>query len=311
MSVVAPALLAVALPDPAVSQFRMGHAPDDLARYEWTAWLVGEWEGEWIAEGQVRLYRQSFQFSPDHRYIITHNQRGNGPDAYRGLGVFSYYPATGEAYGEWFGTEHDTNAGWAVRDGERMVWTIRRLGMRITRVRIRTGPDSYEVKNEVVSPDGATTRSREVMKRVAGETPPAPGAEESEAVAGSGLGDAVTVALGMPRAIDHADWPAFVDLFAPDAVMFFPFKPHRAVGLDAIAAEMAPIFESNRRRLPGPIFGFEPRDVQVSALGPNGAAVSWFMDRGEIRQRRSVALRRDNGIWRIVLVHADNWKQAG
>jgi hypothetical protein len=35
------------------------------------------------------------------------------------------------------------------------------------------------------------------------------------------------------------------------------------------------------------------------------------MDRGEIRQRRSVALRRDNGIWRIVLVHADNWNQAG
>lgn len=157
-------LAVVATAPSASAQFRYGHAPDDLAAYEWTAWLVGEWEGTWESGGRTIPYRQSFAFSPDRRYVLTHNQRGD----YRGFGVFSYYPATGDAYGQWFGTEHDTNDGWAMRDGEVMRWTIRRLGMRIERVRTRTGPDTYVVDNTVVRPDGTIIRSREDMRRVGG-----------------------------------------------------------------------------------------------------------------------------------------------
>jgi hypothetical protein len=242
----------------------------------------------------VLPYRQTFEFSPDHRYMITHNARGDGGAVYRGFGVFSYYPVTGEAYGEWFGTEHDTNEGWAVRDGARMVWTIRRLGMRITRIRTRTGPDSWTVDNEVLMPDGKTTRSRETMRRVS-----------------SGLDAARLVALAMPRAIDFAEWDAFIDLFADDAVMFFPFTAARAVGRDAIASVMKPIFDANRERLPGPIFGLTPEDVEASAIGGDGAVVSWFMNRAGARQRRSTVLRRVDGEWKIVLVHADNWQSVG
>lgn len=150
---------------PVSGQFRTGHPPEDLATYDWTAWLVGAWEGTWETEAGVQPYRQSFELSPDRRYILTHNERGAGDAAYRGFGVFSYYPTTGEAYGQWFGMQHDTNDGWAIRDGETMRWTIRRLGMRITRVRTRTGPDSYVVENEVLTPEGAVSRSREVMTR--------------------------------------------------------------------------------------------------------------------------------------------------
>lgn len=152
--------------DEAGAQFRNGSPPGDLAGYDWTAWLVGRWEGTWESGGVARPYLQTFEYSPDHQYLITHNQRGEGEEVYRGFGIFSYYPATGEAYGEWFGMNHDTNDGWAKRDGERMVWTIRRLGLRITRIRTRTGPDSFTVDNEVQAPDGSITRSREVMRRV-------------------------------------------------------------------------------------------------------------------------------------------------
>lgn len=148
------------------AQFRYGSPPEDLTTYDWTAWLVGEWEGTFEYGDTSVPYRQTFEFSPDRKYIITHNQRGGGEEAYRGLGVFSYYPATNEAYGQWFGVEHDTNDGWGVREGAQMRWTIRRLGMRVTRVRIRTGENTYIVENEVLAPDGSVSRSREVMRRV-------------------------------------------------------------------------------------------------------------------------------------------------
>ena len=279
----------------AAAQFRYGNPPEDLAAWEWTAWLLGEWEGTAERDGDSVPYRQSFTLSPDRRYLLTHNERGVGADAYRGFGVFSYYPATGEAYGQWFGMNHDTNDGWARRDGERMVWTIRRLGLRITRTRTRTGPDSYVVDNEILAPDGSVTHSRETMQRVRA------GGDTVDVGAGP-----AEVALAMPRAIDYADWDGFIGLFAEDAVMFFPFSDARAVGRDAIASVMRPIFERNRERLPGPIFGFEPVDVVVTPAGSDGAVVSWLMRREGSLQRRSAVLRRDEGTWRIVLVHADN-----
>ncbi|MEQ9398302.1 MAG: hypothetical protein RJQ04_03950 [Longimicrobiales bacterium] len=159
---------ALAAPRAAHAQFRNGHPPPPLSTWDWTAWLLGEWEGTWESAGGSLPYRQTFALSPDERYVITHNLRGEEDTAYRGFGVFSYYPATNEAYGQWFGMNHDTNDGWARRDGHVMTWTIRRLGMRITRVRTRTGPDSYVVVNEVLQPDGSVSRSREVMRRVAG-----------------------------------------------------------------------------------------------------------------------------------------------
>lgn len=161
----------LAAPHAAFGQFRNGHPPPPLSTWDWTAWLLGEWEGTWESGGRSLPYRQTFALSPDERYVITHNLRGEGDAAYRGFGVFSYYPATNEAYGQWFGMNHDTNDGWAFRDGDVMTWTIRRLGLRITRIRTRTGPDSYVVDNEVLQPDGTLSRSREVMRRVG------PGAE--------------------------------------------------------------------------------------------------------------------------------------
>lgn len=120
------------------------------------------------------------------------------------------------------------------------------------------------------------------------------------------LQDAVEVALAMPSSIDYAEWDRFIGLFADDAVMFFPFTSRRANNRSEIEAVMKPIFDRNKDRLPGPIFGFEPTEVTVAPLGEEGAVVSWFMRNGDTAQRRSVALRIVGGQWKIVLVHADN-----
>jgi uncharacterized protein (TIGR02246 family) len=137
------------------------------------------------------------------------------------------------------------------------------------------------------------------MRRVAS---PGSAAEHSPT-----LDEAREVALAMPHAIDSADWERFLELFTADATMYFPFSPRRADGRDAIAAVMQPIFERNRARLPGPIFGFQPADIRVASLGSEGAVVSWRMDLGGREQRRTVVLRLEQGGWKIALVHADNW----
>lgn len=293
------AMAIAATAQPAAGQFRDGHPPQDLATYDWTAWLVGRWEGVWDSSAGKLPYVQTFELSPDHEYLITHNVRGAPESAYRGLGVFSYYPLTREAYGQWFGMNHDTNDGWAVRDGERMIWTVRRHGLRITRVRTRTGPDSFTVENEALAPDGSVSHSTETMRRVS-----SPGFATRRSPT---LDEARAVALAMPHTIDYADWEGFIGLFSEEAMMYFPFSPQPADGREAIAAVMQPIFERNQARLPGPIFGLQPADIRVVPLGSEGAVVSWRMDRGGQRQRRTVVLREEQGTWKVALVHADNW----
>jgi len=115
------------------------------------------------------------------------------------------------------------------------------------------------------------------------------------------------VALAMPRAIDNADWDAFLELFASDAIMYFPFISARAGSRDAIVAVMGPIFERNRQRTERPIFGFEPSEVAVRWLGPDAAVVTWVMPRTGALARRTAVLRRREGRWLIVVVHADNF----
>ena len=104
----------------------------------------------------------------DERYIYTELQFGEGPDAFRGFGIFEYFPEADSAYGHFFDINGVTNDGWAKRFGDRVVWHIdmhRRGGRTSTRIRERISADEYVVHNHVVGPDGTQTQSTERLRR--------------------------------------------------------------------------------------------------------------------------------------------------
>ncbi len=145
-----------------------------LDSYDWTRWLVGEWEG-WLEQPDGRRVRQtqSFTFDVDSRFLITRlRQEVASGQWYTGTGMFQYDPASETSVGHWFGIVGDRNIGLGRRDGDRWVWEIQRDGRpRVLRIRQRIGNDEYRMTNTSVAADGTRRVTTEVMRRVkSGET---------------------------------------------------------------------------------------------------------------------------------------------
>lgn len=141
----------------------------DLREYDWTHWLVGEWEG-WIenAEGDRTPLQQSFEYAADGRHILTRLRVGSEQDpAYFGVGIFSYDPRRGLSTGDWYGMLGDRNYALGRRDGEAWTWDIYRHGReRVLRVRQRLNEHEYQVTSTTITADGDKRVSRERMKRI-------------------------------------------------------------------------------------------------------------------------------------------------
>lgn len=139
-----------------------------LQHYDWTQWLIGEWEGTYERPGVTLPMRQSFAYFLDGRYLYTEVQLGEGPEAFRGFGIFEYFPEADSAFGHFFDSNGITNDGWGKRVGERLVWHIdqhRRGGLTTTRVRERLGADAYVSRNYHVEADGTQVHTIERMRR--------------------------------------------------------------------------------------------------------------------------------------------------
>jgi hypothetical protein len=140
-------------------------APEPVSDYDWTAWLVGEWQGWFESEEGRAPLRQTFELAVGGRYLYTEIVMNEGqPGEYRGIGVFQYFPGDGTAYGNWFGAIQ-TNDGHARREGDSFIWEIPRLGGTVIRVRERVSDDEYLVTNTRVV-DGETVTTHERMRRV-------------------------------------------------------------------------------------------------------------------------------------------------
>lgn len=137
-----------------------------LRQFDWTQWLVGEWEGTTEGPQGVRPFKQSFRLSDDGHYVLTEVQFGEGKTAFRGFGVFQYFPAADSAYGNFFGMDGITNDGWAKRFDDRMVWHLQRGSRTTTRIRERLGDDAYVVHNYSVRADGTMYQTTERLKRM-------------------------------------------------------------------------------------------------------------------------------------------------
>lgn len=138
-----------------------------LTEFEWTQWLVGEWEGTAEGPSGTVPMTQSFRYTLEDQYILTNVRFGEGENAFTGFGVFQYFPKADSAFGDFFGVDGLKNNGWGKYYENKVVWHLRRGLRTTTRIRERVSDNEYVVYNYSVTADGRRYESVERLKRKA------------------------------------------------------------------------------------------------------------------------------------------------
>jgi ketosteroid isomerase-like protein len=119
----------------------------------------------------------------------------------------------------------------------------------------------------------------------------------------------VEVALrGLLTAFANLDWDAFRASFDDEATVFFPrgYQPTRAESRDEIERVFLREFEEARAGVSGPPYlDLRPRDFLIQEMG-DIAVVSFHLILPGALRRRTFVLRRSDGAWKILHLHASN-----
>jgi uncharacterized protein (TIGR02246 family) len=110
------------------------------------------------------------------------------------------------------------------------------------------------------------------------------------------------------QAFSALDWERFHALFADDATVFFSGKEQarRASGRAEFEPVFKRIFDDARKRGNGPPYlHIEHRDVEVQMAG-DVAVMTLHLDRPDGLARRTLIWRKQNGVWRIMHIHASD-----
>lgn len=137
---------------------------------------------------------------------------------------------------------------------------------------------------------------------------PAAAAQPARAPAGGAASDASLLAAeaAFMEAFNALDQARFDAAWAEDATVFFPrgpFPPERVVGKAAVTAVFKRAFDAARARNPAARLNIKPLDVRAQAYGDLGI-VTFELDGGEVRGRRTLVMRRAGDRWLIVHLHA-------
>jgi ketosteroid isomerase-like protein len=108
------------------------------------------------------------------------------------------------------------------------------------------------------------------------------------------------------RAFDNLEWDRFRSLFADDATVFYPRGfAKKATGRPEFEANFRKVFDQIRReRTQPPYMDIQPRDLQIQRYGDEAVATFHLDDRPGVLNRRTLVLRKMNGQWKIVHLHA-------
>jgi ketosteroid isomerase-like protein len=113
-------------------------------------------------------------------------------------------------------------------------------------------------------------------------------------------------------AFANLDWDAFRAYFDDDAAVFFPRGDHpaRAVGRDQIEEVFLLEFEETQAGASGPPYlDLRPQDLLIQEIG-DIALVSFHLILPGALRRRTFALRKRDGVWKILHLHASNMPDA-
>jgi ketosteroid isomerase-like protein len=118
--------------------------------------------------------------------------------------------------------------------------------------------------------------------------------------------DVRTVIEGFLAAFGNRDFTTFMPYFSDDATVFFPpsaaAPPGRINGKSAIEQAFRTVFERYPPRSAGQRPPIAPKELLVEHVD-NVAIVTFELGSGTARQRRTLVLRRMDGVWKIVHLH--------
>jgi ketosteroid isomerase-like protein len=111
-------------------------------------------------------------------------------------------------------------------------------------------------------------------------------------------------------AFENLDWAPFSAALADDVTAFFPppEPSHRFDGRAAVEGQFRKVFQSIRAGAAGgpPYHRLEPVRLTLQGLGPSMAIVTFELHNLERTGRRTLVMRRQEGGWKIVHLHASN-----
>jgi hypothetical protein len=113
------------------------------------------------------------------------------------------------------------------------------------------------------------------------------------------------------EALNTCDFEKTMDLFLPEATMFFPLPetPLRAENKDEIAAVFKDFYAQVKSGKSGPrCMNIKPGNIRIQHIG-QAAAVSFQIVSGPVTSRRSIILQKRDGHWLILHFHASNIRQ--
>ncbi len=110
------------------------------------------------------------------------------------------------------------------------------------------------------------------------------------------------------ESFENLEWDRFRDHFSEEATVFFPapYAAERASGRAAVEEGFRGVFERWRKERPGPPYlEIQPLDVMVQSYGEIHV-VTFHLDGGESRSRRTFVLGREGGELKVLHLHASS-----
>jgi ketosteroid isomerase-like protein len=108
------------------------------------------------------------------------------------------------------------------------------------------------------------------------------------------------------ESFENLEWDRFRDHFSEEATVFFPapYDAARASGRAAVEAGFRGVFDRWRNERPGPPYlEIRPLDVMVQSSG-GIHVVTFHLDAGDSRSRRTLVLGTQGGRLKILHLHA-------
>jgi len=136
---------------------------------EWD-WIVGEWEGYTESPMGKAKEWEKVEFTLDRQFMmIQATSEWNGM-TYKGGGVTTVDPKTGELVGYWFDNFRSVYQGKGKREGDKFTMTwIGPIGQS-TRITEKVSDDKYTITVKMTGAEGKETESKTVMTRKKKET---------------------------------------------------------------------------------------------------------------------------------------------
>jgi ketosteroid isomerase-like protein len=109
------------------------------------------------------------------------------------------------------------------------------------------------------------------------------------------------------EAFTNLNWHKFTDCFANDATAFFPPSakfPSRANNKIEIENIFKNVFENARKlKSAPPYMVIQPKDLKIQMIG-TVAIVTFVLNDPDLFGRRTIILKKNNGNWLIIHLHA-------